>query len=219
MSKHPHNQIILQSNQMKLLHFREALGGKKDTFSSSFANPEHSQSSLGGGHVCSPSLSRFLALEGHFVPKQNYSSKMCERWIIKNKKRWCFSLIWLHCQIFFTLHPRIAAAKIWRFQFAFTAFYNVYRNIHSQEPSHLLIPPSKGKRSQRNLFLIGCEVLVAWLTALTANKAWSWIVKRIHVETRKYLPGISHLTNNSFAPLLLIDASVYTGNNLRLLRI
>lgn len=29
MSKHPHNQIILQSNQIKLLHFREALGEKK----------------------------------------------------------------------------------------------------------------------------------------------------------------------------------------------
>lgn len=85
MSKHPHNQIILQSNQMKLLHFREALGGEKDTFSSSFANPEHSQSSLGGGHVCSPSLSRFLALEGHFVPKQNYSELLFQAKCVKDE--------------------------------------------------------------------------------------------------------------------------------------
>lgn len=75
MSKHPHNQIILQSNQIKLLHFREALGEKKKThtFSSSFASPEHSQSSPGTGLVFSPSLSRFLALEGQVIPKQNYS--------------------------------------------------------------------------------------------------------------------------------------------------
>lgn len=153
MSKHPHNQIILQSNKIKLLHFREALGKKKK-------NPhifkqlcwswtQHSQSSLGGGHVFSPSLSRFLALKGHNSKAElfrAYSFLKCVKDDSLKKKKEMMSQSYLTpLPNFLHLPPCNCCSKIWSFQFAFTQFNNIYWNIHSQELFHLLVPSCKEK--------------------------------------------------------------------------
>jgi len=113
MSKHSQNQIILQSNQIKLLNFREALA-KPHIFRQLYWSwTQYSWYSLDGKYVSSPNLSHCLVLVGHFIPKQNYSELLfwANVWKMNHKKRWYFTPIWLHCQIFFTLHPKIASAK------------------------------------------------------------------------------------------------------------
>lgn len=46
---------------------------------------------------------------------------------------------------FLHLPPYDYCSKIWSFQFAFTQLNKFYWNIHSQEPSRLLIPSCKEK--------------------------------------------------------------------------
>lgn len=75
MSKHPHNQIILQSNQIKLLHFREALGEKKKKphiFKQLCQSWTLSIQPWCWACFQSKSLT-FFGIEGQVIPKQNYS--------------------------------------------------------------------------------------------------------------------------------------------------
>lgn len=111
-----------------MLHFREALA-KTHTFRQlCWSSTQYSWSSPDGEYVFSPSLSRCLALGGHFIPKQNYSELLFQAKCVKEeskKTQMIFHSYLTSLPNFLHLTPYDCLSKISSFQFAFTLFNNM----------------------------------------------------------------------------------------------